>query len=300
MVTGFETSLFESISKYSGLLWVRRWIQQDQLKSLENQLRKISHDPELRAHGFWSFEGILILNSQQVRSVLIQVLPDELWTSYWRIPQLRILVGKGISPLPDAHLNVIIFTGQVRQWNRKMIRLGPIQVHDFGKWEFNERLVLVPLSLWSSAGESYWHGFMVTGQNADFWVRNRADWRALLPWEEALTWFDINSNLFQAIWIERWVILAIVNLVMVTSFFLSWVTLWILIIYRVRILSLLQVTGLSQKKIVLFSSVVGMVFGITSWMAGAGLAWGASTFWEYFLGVGLYGLMRFIEFLFRG
>ena len=129
---------------------------------------------------------------------------------------------------------------------------------DFGKNEWNERLILTNLKDLQNlieVGDRFTGAFIKLKKSDDVHrIGNRIS-EQLGPQFNVMNWYDVNRNLFEAVALEKVVIFFVVFLIVVVAAFNISSTLYVLIRQRYKDISILKTIGLSQLSVkIIFNS----------------------------------------------
>lgn len=144
-------------------------------------------------------------------------------------------------------------------------------VADFGKFELDERVVIIDLSFvrqWLGVSDLR-TGYIVRLEDSD-----RAELVGLQleqdlgPGYRVRDWTSMNTNLLRAIKSERVVIFCILLVIVVAAAFNVFTTLTVLVLKKSSEWSLLRALGSSQKTIFQILTSLGLVIGGLGWLGG--------------------------------
>ncbi|WP_413294396.1 FtsX-like permease family protein [Bdellovibrio sp. HCB185ZH] len=292
VMSGFETTLQKAMTDVSGYVQVvKRSRFPDDWRELEEKIRKA--DPKLVSSArFVYVEGIMAHNGQ-ISGVLIEGIDkdrvNETLNLGSRVKEGSAdlsepsdvplaLIGSGLAKKMGLQIGdqfrvvlPIADSSDPSSFNRKVGTFKLQGVVELGKYEWNERFIMIDLKVAQNVaaiGDRYTGlmlkfddaayareaGFRIsTALGAPYWVR---DWR------------DSNENLFDAVAVERPVIFFVVSIIIFVAAFNISSSLFVNVMQRFKDIAILKTVGVSRKDIIKIFAAQGLILG------GAGLILG--------------------------
>ena len=269
VMRGFESSLSRAMIDVTADIQVvkkGRLIEDDQ--TLNEKI--INFDSRIFKTTRFSYTEAVAASKGQVSGVLLQGLDFDqiegvlniqkrLISGDHKIGPDEIAIGQGLARkfnlkvTDEIYLAVLLptpFEGESFKRQAQVFKVKSII--DFGKNDWNERLVLTPLKslqTLTQIGERYTGLFVKikNSQEARELSANLAD--HLGPQYAVMNWYDVNKNLFEAVKIESVVIFFVVFLIVIVAAFNISSTLYVLIRRRYRDIAVLKALGASAKNI---------------------------------------------------
>lgn len=307
VMSGFEKTLRRSVIDVTGHLQIFSYGQSD-LEDLSERIKKIDHGV-LATSEFANLEGV-VAHEGQLQGVLVQGVEARHISDVLNIrarlsegkftlsqeEKPQVLIGKGLAHAlhlksGDMFSLVIPVADEVdpSQFRRRKIQMQVAGVLDFGKFDYDERVVIADLRVVQELGG--------LGQRAmGLLVRLEEDekaretgqkiYRELGPSLRVRDWRDVNENLYQAVQIERVVIFFIVLVIVIAAAFNVASSLYISVVKRYSDIGVLKALGLTKNQLVRVFSYQGLMVGVTGLGAGVilgiilcqGFAWAEKTF----------------------
>lgn len=297
VVSGFETTLQTSVANVTGHVQIAiRGITDDSVSDLEKKIKKVT--PDLQAiTPFTYLEGVLGKNGK-LSGVTLQGVDPSTVLSVLSLDQ-RLTEGKfDLSPVKtsdsDLDLNAgaqvipaLVGVGVAKnfslkvgsrfkvvlpmrsdydpsQFKRKVAIAEVRGVLDLGKYEYNQRLIVVPLEETQKIAEigDKFSGVLLRYSNIDK-ARSYAEalTHALGPAFSVRDWHDMNENLFEAVKLERVAIFFVILVIVLAAAFNVSSTLYINVVKRFPEIGVLKSFGLSRKKLIQVFSLQGLIIG---------------------------------------
>ncbi len=304
VVEGFEQSLFKSIVRINSHLQIRKTFYNEKAyQEYSDELKKkyskeVTHTQpvlwsEALAIAKGQLKGVLLqgLNFPQVLSVL--ELKGILESGGSFEPELSgdtkfVWIGKGLAQLWDVNVGdeislvVPIYQEMNPQSLRRSYQKFKIAgILHFGKFEYDERFILLKLNDLQDLAKV---GAQISGVLVKLSDYHKADrikdqiTQASRYDLIAQSWKDVNSFLFEAIRIERYIIFFVILIIIIASSFNIGVALWVGVIQKTREISVLRVLGLSQRQIQIMLIMEGLILSllgsIVGLLLGLLLTWG--------------------------
>jgi len=301
VMSGFESTLQTSVANITGHVQVAiRGITDDTVMDLRDKIKKIT--PDLQAITPFSYlEGVLG-HEGKLSGVILQGVDPSTVLSVLGLDQ-RVVEGKfDLSPvtssassdldsaLADETADIIPamigkdlaknFSLKVgsrfkvvlplrsdydpSQFRRKVATVEVRGVLDLGKYEYNQRMIIVPLAATQKLAEigDKFSGVLLRYPKIDD-ARARA---ATLAQSMGAAfsirdWHDMNENLFEAVKIERVTIFFVILVIVLAAAFNVSSTLYINVVKRFPEIGILKSFGLSKKQLIQIFSLQGLMIG---------------------------------------
>ncbi len=285
VMSGFETTLQKAMTDASGFVQVvKRSRFSDDWRELEERIRKA--DPKLVSSARFVFvEGIMAHNGQ-ISGVLLEGIDKDRVNSTLNLAS-RVKEGSGDLSEPSDVPLALIGAGLAKKmglkigeefrvvlpiadssdpssFNRKVGTFKLQGVIELGKYEWNERFVMIDLKVAqdvAAIGDRY-TGLMLKFDDAayareagfrisqalgsPYWVR---DWR------------DSNENLFDAVAVERPVIFLVISIIIFVAAFNISSSLYVNVMQRFKDIAILKTVGASRKDIIKIFAAQGLILG---------------------------------------
>jgi lipoprotein-releasing system permease protein len=148
-------------------------------------------------------------------------------------------------------------------------------VLSLGKYEYDERAVILNLSDLQELAQvgTQLSGALIQTKDREWAKLVKSDLQSFLgSLYRVQTWYDINSYLFEAIQIERYVIFFVILIIVIASSFNVGVSLWIGVLQKTRELALLKSLGLCGHQVTYLMLMKGLILSLVG--AGIGLGIG--------------------------
>ncbi|MCX7674980.1 MAG: FtsX-like permease family protein [Bdellovibrionaceae bacterium] len=292
VVAGFERSLFQSISQVSGHFVVRlSQLSSKELPEWQKKLQRV--DPSIRLFPMLSGESLAVHRGKSVMVGLYSLCchTDQDWPQSWDFLRDlanhpgQLIVGTALaerlSLQAGDELTLVrpkLATGSSQGVHRQVSHFRVWRVLDFGKHEYNERLVFMnyqDLHVWLEV--PYDSGFVGFMSSPELALQHKTEIKKHLPQTAQLqTWYDLNSYLFEAIGIERYVIFFVIFLIVVAAAFNMSISLWVSLVRKTKEMSLLKVLGLRPLQSVVMMFFVALSLALVAISVGIPLGVGVS------------------------
>lgn len=269
VMRGFESSLSRAMIDVTGDIQV---VKKGRLIEDANALNEnlINFDPRILKTARFSYTEAVAASQGKVSGVLLQGLEFDqidgvlniqkrLLSGDYHLSHNEIAIGQGLARKfnlktdDDIYLAVLLPTPFESESFKRQAQVFKVKaIIDFGKNEWNERLVLATLKnlqTLTQIGERYTGLFVKINdsQEARTLSADLAD--HLGPQYAVMNWYDVNKNLFEAVKIESVVIFFVVFLIVIVAAFNISSTLYVLIRQRYRDIAVLKALGASVKNI---------------------------------------------------
>lgn len=280
VMSGFERTLRTNLSDVSGDLQIFFTPR----SGFDVESRYLEEVPGHRAHsGFLTTEGVFAFDGR-IRGALLQgmdhrQLPELLRISKrliaGRLPDpenpKEILIGKGIAhdmgvkPGDDVHL-VVLIGGDLDagKFRRKMGEFRVAGVLDLGKYEFDQRMIFLPLTELQVLLE-------VSDKLSGYIIRLDTPDRALEvapalaetlgPGHRVRTWKDLNENIFEAVVIEKIIVFFVILIIVFAACFNVMSSLLVSVYQRFHDIALLKALGFQRQAILKLFQIQGFLIG---------------------------------------
>lgn len=267
VMRGFEFSLKQAMVEVTSDLQVLKkgrliesWSEfSKQIKNADPAVEKVARfaytEAVLAAQG--KVAGVLVqgLDWQEAQGVIN--LSSRLRQGQLQITSEQVLIGQGLAKKFNLKIGDQVYLAvslsspfEEQAFKRNTQAFKVFGILDFGKHDWNERLILTVLKdfqLLTQIGERY-TGAFVKLKNSDLAVSvSQKMNQELGPRYVIMNWYDVNKNLFEAVKIESVVIFFVVFLIVVMASFNISSTLYILIRQRYKEIAILKSIGASQK-----------------------------------------------------
>ena len=292
--SGFTKSLKSSIIDISGDINVFKHGKRiDNPQKVIEEIKKTS--PQTREFlGFVSIE-VLVANKGNLSAVLMQGMDWE------KLKTLKGLINRIVDKIktPSQGFGHPAFLGKVVAQKLKLkvgenfkiilpkvsrsssTQISPkvenFYVHtilDFGKFEFNERIILGEMKQvqkMAGMGDKI-NGFRIKVQDSDKAPREREKIQEALGWDYSVRdWSMTNRSLFKAIRYEKTVLFFIMLIMVVAAFFNVSTTLFLGVLRRYSQIGVMRALGLKSKDIIFLFCFHGLALGIMGLIFGLGL-----------------------------
>lgn len=289
--SGFTRSLKSSIIDLSGDINVFKHGKRiDNPEKVIGEIKGIS--PQAREFlGFVSIE-VLVANKGNLSAVLMQGMEWE------KLKTLKGLTNRIVDKIkdPSQAFGHPAFLGKVLAQKLKLkvgdhfkiilpkvsksssTRISPkvegFYVHtvlDFGKYEFNERILLGEMKQVqkiAGMGDKI-NGFRIKTWNSDKAPREAEKIQEILGWDYSVRdWSMTNRSLFKAIRYEKTVLFFIMLIMVVAAFFNVSTTLFLGVLRRYSQIGVMRALGLKSRDIVLLFCFQGLVLGMMGLVSG--------------------------------
>jgi len=291
VVSGFEKTLYESVTRLNGHIQIRKTFQDYQSYfDFKQKLHERYSNQVLGVTPVLWVEALAI-HKGATQGVLLQGLKIEeakrfldfskVLTVGSTLSQGQIWIGSGIAKrwgvkVGDKLSLVVPISDELnpQKLNRSFKVFEIADIVSLGKYEYDERAVLLNLDDLQSLSRigTQLSGAIVHAADRNWarWVK--ADMQSFLgSLYRIQTWYDINSYLFEAIQIERYVIFLVILIIVIASSFNVGVSLWIGVLQKTRELSLLKALGLSGHQITQLMLIQGFFMALMGAFIGLGI-----------------------------
>ncbi len=294
VISGFDTALKSAVIDFSGhLILLKAESLIDSPEELIPRIREIapnvvSYTPFVQLEGVAASQGqttgvsVVGLDGEsltQVMDIKGRIVEGEVSLGGNR-NEAEAVIGKGLATkfkLKVGDFMQVVAPrpsrGSRNSFSPKAVRLKITGIADLGKYEYDSRFVLMGATqaMELRGGRGY------TGIRLKLDDEYLAD-KVKLKLEAGLghpywakSWVDVSRNLFEAIAVEKRVILIVVLLMVVTACFNICSTLFVNVLKRYTEISILQTMGASPRFIRSLFAVQGLIIGFIGSVLGLGL-----------------------------
>lgn len=284
----YETLKVAMTDVTADLQVVRRGKLAESWPAFEKKIRE--YEPQIESMMRFANSEAVVAKSGQVSGVLFQGVETQelsrvlnigrrIRQGELKIGSDQVLIGNGLAKKYQISVGEKIFIVvplatpfETSGFKRKSKELTVSAVIDFGKNDWNERLVVGDLRLLqelTEIGDRHTGAFIKLKNNAEATsvAENLED--KLGPGYSVMTWYDVNRNIFEAVVIERAVIFFVVFLIVIIAAFNISSTLYVYVRQKYADIAILKTLGYSQKKIRriflsqgLIVATLGTLFGV--------------------------------------
>lgn len=293
VVSGFESTLRDAIVNASGHIRIMRsnGISESDSQDLFKKILKNSEVASSAA--FLSVEAIAA-EKGKVFGVLAQGFHQEEFSKVLKLKD-RLLSGNlnlatNVQDIPPIVIGKVLADrmalkvgGRLRlvvpqssdldptRFQRKLQSFQIVGILNFGKIEYDERLVLTNLSTLQSLAQvgSKTSGFVLNLKNIE--QTNPVAYqlsRELGPLYQIYTWRENNENMLEAIRIEKVVIFFVILIIVIAAAFNVSSSLFVSIMQRYPDIAILKSLGLSPQKVIQVFSIQGLLLGFIGCIGG--------------------------------
>lgn len=292
--SGFTRSLKSSIIDVSGDINIFK--QGKRIDNPEKVIEKIKKaSPRIKESlGFVSVE-VLVANKGNLSAVLLRGMD---WNKLGNLKELskRVVdkiedpsrgfghpafIGKVVAQKLKLkvgdHFKIILPEVSRSSSTRVSSKVEGFYVHsvlDFGKYEFNERIMIAEIKQvqkLAGMGEKI-NGFRIKIRDSDKAPLEAGKIQEALGWDYLVRdWSMINRSLFKAIRYEKTVLFFIMLIMVVAAFFNVSTTLFLGVLRRYSQIGVLRALGLGRGDILFLFCLQGLILGVTGLSLGLGL-----------------------------
>ena len=287
VMSGFERTLQKSVSDVSGDLQIY-FTPRSGFDIEEELLKNIPGYQSLS--GFLSTEGILASNGK-VRGVLLQgidsskvadvlnlktrVLEGEMLDGADR---KSVMIGKGVArdlnlKTGDEFQVVVLLGGDIDtgKFKRKINTFKVRGVLDLGKFEYDERMVMVDLTELQEFIEvgSKLSGYVVRLDSPERALEVAPQVASTLGGGHRVrTWKDVNENLFEAVVVERRIIFFVIMIIVIAASFNVMSSLLVSVVQHFHDIAVLKAMGFRKRWIMGIFQLQGIMIGAVGCVGG--------------------------------
>lgn len=291
VMSGFENTLQTALSDTTGHVQIYKFkMSNEKIEALQERVKKIV--PELKGMTrFLSVEGVLA-HQGKVQGVFLQGIdPAEQGKVLNLSPRLisgefkfenaeiaPVLVGKVVAERfglkPGDKIRLLVpqpSEFDPHEFKRKVGVFFVAGVLELGKYEYDERMILLPLEALQKISEV---GTKESGLILKLGDAGQARPVANRLGEELGTgfrvrdWRDINENIFQAVELEKVVLFFVILIIVVASSFNVATSLYVHIVQRYPEIAVLKSIGISPQKMLVLLSMQGLILGAAGCIGG--------------------------------
>ncbi|MEC9283778.1 MAG: ABC transporter permease [Bdellovibrionota bacterium] len=287
VVEGFQKTIKDSVIDLSGhIVLIKRGTYlsgiEELKKKINNTLPKYSSSPFIHAEAMLPHNG-------KVRGIMVQgiakdgvrepSLKKRLVEGKWPSKLNQILVGKELAKQMDIKIGdslkvVVPMPSKVNsnQFQPKLTEVEMSGIMDFGKYEYNERmlvgrneLVQKMLGLNSNA----FSGLRIMLPNSDSAVQDASRVSQALGYPYyTRSWYELNLNFFEALKLEKMVLFIVLSVMVIAASFNTCSSLFISVVKRYRNISILKALGAGPDVILKIFSIQGLLIGFVGTFLG--------------------------------
>ncbi|WP_413581143.1 FtsX-like permease family protein [Bdellovibrio sp. HCB288] len=285
VMSGFETTLQTAMTDVSGSVQVvKRSRFPDDWKELEERIRKA--EPSLVSSTRFVFvEGIMAHNGQ-ISGVLLEGIDKDRVNQTLNL-ESRVKEGSADLNAPSDVPLALIGSGLAKKMGLKIgdefrvvlpiadltdpsnfkRKVGTFKLQgvvELGKFEWNERFIMIDLSVAqevAAIGDRY-TGLMLKFDDAEYARKASYNLSQVLGapyWVR--DWRDSNENLFDAVAIQRPAIFFVVSVIIFVAAFNISSTLFVNVVQRFKDIAILKTVGLSRKDVIKIFTFQGLILG---------------------------------------
>lgn len=288
VMSGYVETLKMAMTDVTGdIQVVRRGRLVDDWSSFSKKIKE--SEPRVVSMMRFAYAEAVLARKGQVSGVLLQGidaaamggvlnLDKRVKQGHLKLEADHIAVGVGLAKKYDLKIEDKIYLVvplatpfETTAFRRQSKEFTVSAIIDFGKNDWNERLVLSNLSALQALTEigDRYTGVFVKLENRD--EAPQAGSRlleSLGPNFSVMTWYDVNRNVFEAVVIERAVIFFVVLLIVIVAAFNISSTLYVFIRQRYSDIAILKTLGLSQRQVRLIFMSQGLIVGLMGTIIG--------------------------------
>lgn len=287
VMSGFESTLQKSVADVSGHLQIL--IKGQNLLSKEELVERIKRiTPDFVAATRFGYLEAIIAHEGKLSGVMVQGLDPEDVNQTLDLKsrlvegKLQIdnaaeggaapaVIGLGLAKSLNLQIGeefrvVLPLKNDLdpNKFRRKIASFKVSGVLDLGKYDYNQRMIITSLGTTQSLAEigSRYSGLLVKFNDIEK-ARTLGTQisRELGAGFMIRDWHDVNSNLFEAVDIERVVIFFVILVIIIAAAFNVASTLYINVVTRFSEIGLLKALGVSRKGIIQIFSWQGVIIG---------------------------------------
>lgn len=295
VVSGFEVTLRDAVGDITGQVQVVRHGRGG--GTAEELLTKVqATSPDVTAAARFARVEALFAHQGRVQGVFLQGVEPLTKAPVLKLGS-RVVRGsdslKGEGDIPGALVGVglarsyeLSIGDRVRvifpvadpvnpeKFSRKVGEIIVNGIVDLGKFDWNERLILTdlkPLQRLAAIGDND-NGILLGYADPDLALRESPRLAHELGYSVSVTdWRELNSNLFEAVRLERVVIFFVVYVILIVTAFNVTSTLFVNVIRRTGEIALLKSLGLSSRAVLRVFGLQGVLFGVVGLVGGISL-----------------------------
>lgn len=291
VMSGFESTLQKSVSDVTGHVQVliRSAEIQAQENSKEDLTQKIKEvESSLIAATRFTYVEAVVAHQGKISGVILQGLdPVDALQVLHLTPRIRLgqfdlsfdqvefpkaLIGVGLAEqmgleIGDTFRIVMPLRNELdpNQFRRKLGTLQVSGIMDFGKHEFNQRMILTSLQATQQLAEigSRYSGLLLRFKDFEKapLIAQNLD-REMGPGFAIRDWRESNKNIFDAVGYERVIVFFVISVIVIAAAFNVASALFINVISRYSQIGLLKALGMSEKKILRIFQIQGLLLGL--------------------------------------
>jgi len=279
VMRGFEDSLQKAmVDVTADIQIVKRGKLIDDWDHFKQQI--MSQNSEVTQMSRFAYAEAVMAHQGRVTGVLVQGLlfqdVEKILNLKNRIREGRlaqqpseITVGMGLAKKMGLKIDSSIYLAvplasslSSNTFRRQTAEFKIVGFVDFGKNEWNERLILSHLSDLQKlieVGDRFTGAFLKIRDSQKVHQVGQKMSEQLGLQYNVMNWYDVNKNLFEAVALEKVVIFFVVFLIVIVAAFNISSTLYVLIRQRYKDISILKTLGLGSRSVQLIFSVQGFL-----------------------------------------
>lgn len=288
VMRGFESSLKQAMIDVTGdLQIVKKSKLIESWDEFSSEIKSI--DPSIQKMARFAYTEAVLAHQGKVSGVLIQGFDFDQVTDILNLkPRLRsgqldfslghVVIGQGLAKKFDLQVAEEVFLAvslatpfEGDDFERQVRTFKIAAVLDFGKNDWNERLVLAHLKDFqelTQIGDRYTGAFIKIKDSSKAPELSQKIESQLGSRYVVSNWFEVNKNLFKAVHYEMVIIFFVVFLIVVVAAFNISSTLYVLIRQRYYDIAVLKALGASQKNMQMIFVIQGLWVAICGCLVG--------------------------------
>ena len=294
VVSGFESTLQRTVSDVTGHLQILplQGVKDENGSALTEKIKKLEPNYVASARVLWvesvaahqgKISGTLLegVDPEEVKEVLSlqkRVIAGQFHLGEEQGVSLAV-IGKVLAQKFDLKVGddfkVVVPLASELDPNSFRRKVGTFRVQgilDFGKFEFDERLIIASLASVQKVADvgDRFSGILVRIQDFNKARESSQNLMAALgPSYRIRDWRDINENIFEAMKIEKVVIFFVILLIIFAASFNVASSLYISVVQRYPEIGILKAMGMQPKKLAQIFSMQGFFLGVAGCLGGA-------------------------------
>ncbi|MEE6249137.1 MAG: ABC transporter permease [Bdellovibrionota bacterium] len=287
VVEGFQKTIKDSVIDLSGhIVLIKRGTY---LSGIDELKKKINNTiPKYTASPFIHAEAMLPHNGQ-VRGIMVQgmakdgvrapSLKKRLIKGKWPSSTEHILIGKELAKQMDIKIGdtlkvVVPMPSKVNsnQFQPKLTEVRLSGIMDFGKYEYNERMLVAHNELVQKMlglNAKAFSGLRIMLPDSETAVVDASKISQALGYPYyTRSWYELNLNFFEALKLEKMVLFIVLSVMVIAASFNTCSSLFISVVKRYRNISILKALGAGPDVILKIFSIQGLLIGFVGTFLG--------------------------------
>lgn len=287
VVEGFQKTIKDSVIDLSGhIVLIKRGTY---LSGIDELKKKINNTiPKYTASPFIHAEAMLPHNGQ-VRGIMVQgmakdgvrapSLKKRLIKGKWPSSSEHILIGKELAKQMDIKIGdtlkvVVPMPSKVNsnQFQPKLTEVRLSGIMDFGKYEYNERMLVTHNELVQKMlglNAKAFSGLRIMLPDSETAVVDASKISQALGYPYyTRSWYELNLNFFEALKLEKMVLFIVLSVMVIAASFNTCSSLFISVVKRYRNISILKALGAGPDVILKIFSIQGLLIGFVGTFLG--------------------------------